>query len=102
MSENKYGTEVQGKVIAVIDYNNKVQTFSKLLTKKEKEAYEDTKYLPDGVTVNTSFAVVETFDTQQEAQAFIARGGKKKPEYSFGIFKSKAQYKLAKRLVASK
>lgn len=101
MTKNNYGTEKHGNVIAVVDYTVKVKQFSKLLTKKEQEAFDATGYLPFGVTVKEVFQVVETFNTQQEAEAFIARGCKKKPETGLGIFKSKAQYRLAKKLLAS-
>lgn len=100
MAENKYGTEKQGKVIAVVDYTVKIKQFSKVLTKKEQEAFDQTGYLPEGVTVKEVYPVIETFSNQQEAETFIARGCKKKPDLGFGIFKSKAQYRLAKKLVA--
>lgn len=102
MAQNKYGTENHGKVIAVVDYSVKEKQYSKLLTKKEQEAFDATGYLPEGVTVAEVHPVVETFSTLQEAKAFIAAGCKKKPDYGFGIFKSKAQYKLARKLVAGK
>ena len=100
MTQNKYGTEKHGKVIAVVDYTVKINQFSKLLTKKEQEAFDTTGYLPEGVTVAEVHPVVETFSTLQEAKAFIASGCKKKPDYGYGVFKSKAQYKLARKLVA--
>lgn len=100
MSQNKYGTEKQGNVFAVVDYTVKVKQFSKLLTKKEQEAFEATGYLPDGVTVKEVYPIIETFRTKQEATTFIAAGCNKKPEHGFGVFKSKAQYKLARKLVS--
>lgn len=102
MAESKYGTEKHGKVIAVVDYTVKTKQFSKVLTKKEQEAFDQTGYLPEGVTVKEVYPVIETFSNQQEAEAFIARGCKKKPDLGFGIFKSKAQYRLAKKLVTGK
>ena len=100
MTENKYGTEKQGNVIAVVDYSKTVKLFSKVLTKKEQEAFDTTGYLPDGVSVKEVFQVVETFPTVQEANSFIAAGAKKKIDHSYGVFKSRAQYKLARQLVA--
>lgn len=100
MAQNKYGTEKHGNVIAVVDYTVKEKQFSKLLTKREQESFDATGYLPEGVTVTDVHPVVETFPTMQEAKAFIASGCKKKPDYGYGVFKSKAQYKLARKLVS--
>lgn len=102
MAENRYGTEKHGKLIAVVDYSNKVKQFSKVLTKQERKAFDETGAIPFGVTVKTVYEVVETFSTKQEADVFIAKGCDKKPESSTGIFKSKAQYRLAKKLVSGK
>ncbi|MEG0121931.1 hypothetical protein [Enterococcus sp.] len=101
MSLNKYGTEKQGNVIAVVDYTVKVNQFNKLLTKKEQEDFEATGNLPEGVTVKEVHPVLETFSTKQEADAFISAGCKKKPDHGFGVFKSRAQYKLARKLAAA-
>lgn len=100
MAQNKYGTEKHGNVIAVVDYTVKEKQFSKLLTKREQESFDATGYLPEGVTVTEVHPVVETFPTVQEAKVFIASGCKKKPDYGYGVFKSKAQYKLARKLVS--
>ena len=93
------GIEVQGKTVNVVDYSKKERTFSKLLTKKAIQNYEATGYLPEGVTVSEKHPVIETFETVQEAQHFIAKGCKVKPDPVYGVFKSKAQYLAAKRLV---
>ncbi|WP_368264079.1 hypothetical protein [Enterococcus innesii] len=100
MDKANFGTEKQGKVIAVVDYTRKEKQFSKVLTLEEQKEFDETGNLPEGVTVKEVYPVVETFSTKQEAEAFIARGGKRKPDHGFGVFKSKAQYRLAKKLVA--
>lgn len=100
MAQNKYGTEKHGNVIAVVDYTVKEKQFSKLLTKREQESFDATGYLPEGVAVTEVHPVIETFPTVQEAKAFIASGCKKKTDYGYGVFKSKAQYKLARKLVS--
>lgn len=101
MSKCKYGTEKQGNLVAVIDYSKKEKVFSKVLTKKAMELYEGTGYLPEGVTVTEQYVVVEHFPTLNEANNFIKAGCKKKPDNHYGIFKSKAQYQLAKKLVTA-
>lgn len=98
MAEN-LGTVKQGKLIAVVDYTEKVRVFSRLLNKKEVELFEQTGSLPTGVTVKYEFPVVEHFPTAHEAKQFIKSGCKKKPDTQYGIFKSKAQWQLAKKLV---
>lgn len=95
----KLGTVKQGKQVAVVDYTEKVRVFSRLLNKKEVELFEQTGNLPTGVTVKYEFPVVEHFPTVHEAKQFIANGGRKKPDQQYGVFKSKAQFQLAKKLV---
>ena len=102
MHSDNYGVERQGKVFAVVNYGNTVTTFSKVLTHKETQQFKETGTLPDGVTALTGPEVLETFNTAHEANNFIKAGCKKKPELHYGVFKSKAQYQLAKKLVAAK
>lgn len=102
MPERKLGTVKQGKLVAVIDYTEKVNVFSRVLTKKEAELFESTGSLPAEVTVKKEFPVVEHFPTVHEAKQFIKAGGKKKADVQYGIFKSKAQWQLAKKLVKQK
>lgn len=98
MQKKQYGIEKQGKLIAVIDYSTKEKVFSRVLTKKATKLFEETGYLPEGVKVIKKYPTVETFSTEQEAKQFIASGCKKKVDKQYGIFKSRAQYQLAKKL----
>ena len=102
MDKANFGTEKHGNVIAVVDYTRKEKQFNKVLTLEEQKEFDETGNLPEGVTVKEVYPVVETFSTKQEAEAFIARGCKKKTDHGYGIFKSKAQYRLAKKLVTGK
>ena len=96
---NKIGTEKQGNLIAVVDYTKKENIFSKVLTKKAKDEFNKTGNLPFGVTVKEVHPVIETFNTKQEADHFIKKGLKSIEDKSYGIFKSKAQYQLAKKTI---
>lgn len=90
----------QGSLVAVVNYSNPVEVFSRVLTKQAKELYIATGALPEGVTVKTQFEVVDHFPTLHEANNFISSGCKKKDPVDYGIFKNKAQYRKAKKLIS--
>lgn len=103
IAENKtYGIEKQGSTFAVVDYSKTVKTFSKVLTKKEEKELELTGNLPEGVTVKEVYAVVAQFPTERLAKQFAATNKDKVTDVTYGVFKSKAQYQLAKKLLFSK
>lgn len=94
-----YGIEKQGKTFAVVDYSETVKTFSKVLTKKEEKELEVTGRLPEGVTAKKHYTIVAQFATRKLAEQFIAANKDKVSDSTYGIFKSRAQYQLAKRLL---
>lgn len=100
----KYGIQTvntaAGKQYAVVDYEQPITVYSKLLTKKEREALEQTGKLPHGVTAKEEFTVVEQFKTFGEAKRFKAGKSSNRQQFS-GIFSSPAQARLAKKLIKS-
>ena len=96
-----YGIEQQGKLFSVVDYSKTVKTFSKVLTAKEEKELAATGNLPEGVTVKEQYAVVAQFPVKRMAEQFISSKKEKVTDNTYGIFKSKAQYQLAKKLLFS-
>lgn len=94
-----YGIEKQGKTFAVVDYSKTVKTFSKVLTKKEEKELEVTGRLPEGITAKEHYAIVAQFATRKLAEQFIKANKDKVGDSTYGIFKSRAQYQLAKKLL---
>lgn len=94
-----YGIERQGRTFVVVDYSKTVTTFSKVLTKKEEKELEITGRLPDGVTAKEHYAIVAQFATRKLAEQFIAANKDKVSDSTYGIFKSRAQYQLAKKIL---
>lgn len=95
-----YSISKLGKVFAVINQDETVTVYSRLLNKKEKRELKKSGKLPDGVTTTERHPIVETFPTVHEAQVFIEHDCKPVTDLTWGVFKSKDQYSLAKKLVA--
>lgn len=83
---------------AVVDYNRKLKSYSKVLTMKEEKVLKLEGKLPHGVTEIIQFDPVAVFETEREARQFLRTGADKRAAQT-GIFRSVAQATKAKKLV---
>ena len=84
---------------AVVDYNRKLKSYSKVLTMKEEKVLKLEGKLPHGgVTEIIQFDPVAVFETEREARQFLKTGADKRAAQT-GIFRSVAQGTKAKKLV---